>query len=611
MTDSLDTATRRHLDAIYGTAPPYLVDGLAALLATAPAVVPAAVPSADEEPAEETAAGMPTAQTSSPAGPVASPRPNRLWDHRDVVLITYGDQLRDDDHPPIEAQRQFLLSRQLQDLIRCVHFLPFCPSTSDDGFSVADYLAVDPQLGGWDDLARMNESFDLMFDLVLNHSSQRHAWFQRFLDGDPDHAEFYVTADPAEDLRDVVRPRSLPLLTAFETATGTRHVWTTFSADQVDLNYANPKVLLAMIETLVQYARRGARIIRLDAIAFLWKQVGTNCIHLRQTHAVVQLMRHVLDRVVPGTLVLTETNVPHPENLSYFGNGRNEAHMVYQFSLPPLLLDAIHSGRTDVLRDWLDSLELPSDQTTFFNFTASHDGIGLRPVEGLLPPERIAALVEIAGRHGGRVGMRTQADGSQSPYELNITYVDAVADRQQVLPSEHARRFLATQAVMLAMRGMPAIYFHSLVGSSNDQKAVQESGIARRINRHKYTRQELDAALDDGDSLQRLVFDGYRQLLDVRCRLPALDPSVPMEVLRDIPGDGMVGFVRRPQADSESAEAGPLTVLANLSGRPRTVARTWLADDVTEDVLSGETLAPAEAIPMQPFQVRWLQPART
>lgn len=605
MTLSIDSVTHRYLEQIYGTAPPQLVDGLAALLATAPdsaTVGDASAAHSDVASPPERVADP----TSSPAGPVTSAAPTRLWDHRDVVLITYGDQVRDDRHPPIEAQRQFLVDRNLHDLIRCVHFLPFCPSTSDDGFSVADYLAVDPELGDWDDLARMSESFDLMFDLVLNHSSQRHAWFQRFLEGDPDHANFYVTADPAADLRDVVRPRSLPLLTAFETAGGTRHVWTTFSPDQVDLNYANPKVLLAMIETLVQYARRGARIIRLDAIAFLWKQPGTNCIHLPQTHASVKLMRHVLDQVVPGTLVLTETNVPHLENLSYFGNGYDEAHMVYQFSLPPLLLDAIHSGQTEVLRDWLDSLELPSEQTTFFNFTASHDGIGLRPVEGLLPPERIAALVEMAQRHGGEVGMRAQADGSQSPYELNITYVDAVADRQTVSPPEHARRFLATQAVMLAMQGMPAIYFHSLVGSSNDLQAVQQSGIPRRINRHKYTRGELDAALDASDSLQRLVFDGYRKLLQTRRQLPAMDPSVPMEVLRDIPGDGMVGFVRRPLEDARSDDRRPLVVLANLSDRPRHVDRSWLVDEVTEDVLSGDSLATADAIPMRPFQVRWL-----
>jgi sucrose phosphorylase len=306
-----------------------------------------------------------------------------------------------------------------------------------------------------------------------------------------------------------------------------------------------------------------------------------------------------LDLAAPGTLVLTETNVPHHENISYFGNGANEAHMVYQFSLPPLLLDAIHSGDTSILRDWLKTLEPPTDLTTFFNFTASHDGIGVRPLEGIVPEQRVNNLVEIVRRNGGRVSMKANMDGSESPYELNITYLGAVADARSVSPSEHARRFLATQAIMLSMQGMPAIYFHSLVGSANDHKGVLESGQNRRINRHKYERSDLDAKLADAHALQRRVFDGYRRLLQIRAEQKAFHPNAKQQVI-DLPVDGLLGFVRT------AASGEQLAVLANLSDSCRNIDTPTLGSELRYDELAQERVWPDEGIPMRPFQVRWI-----
>ncbi len=561
---NIDSTTAGIIEEIYGCVPELLADGIASLT--------------DDGDASES---------------------SQLWSQSDVVLITYADQVRAEGRTPLQAQLDFLLDHSLDEVIQCVHLLPFCPYTSDDGFSVVDYLAVDPESGTWDDIANLGDSFDLMFDLVLNHASQKHEWFQRYLDGDPEYAEFFIDQDPSADLTAVVRPRSLPLLTEFQSADGVKHIWTTFSADQVDLNYANPRVMLAMLETLVHYARHGARIIRLDAIAFLWKEVGTDCIHLPQTHAAVRLMRRVMDRAVPGTLILTETNVPHAENISYFGSGNDEAHMVYQFSLPPLLLDAIHSGETSVLRDWLKTLKPPTEQTTFFNFTASHDGIGVRPLEGIVPAERVAKLADIVRSHGGRVSTRRNPDGGDSPYELNITYLEAVADSSSVSPAEHARRFLATQAIMLSMQGIPAVYFHSLVGSPNDQAGVEASGQNRRINRHKYQRDELEAVLSDPHSLQRRVFDGYRRLLEVRLAQAAFHPDAKQEVI-ELPGDGLVGLVRTATSGER------LTMLANLSCHPKSIDAAMVDPALRYDELAQERLWKDDLIPMRPFQVRWL-----
>ncbi|MEJ2096688.1 MAG: alpha-amylase family glycosyl hydrolase, partial [Deltaproteobacteria bacterium] len=172
-------------------------------------------------------------------------------------------------------------------------------------------------------------SFKIMMDLVLNHVSAESDWFRRYLRGEKRFEHLALEADPSNDLSRVVRPRAWPLLTEFRKDSGeTVHLWTTFSADQIDLNFQDVNVLALMVEILLLYVEKGAAIIRLDAIAYLWKEVGTSCIHLPQTHEMVKLFRAILDAVSPGTLIITETNVPHAENISYFGTDFDEAQLV-------------------------------------------------------------------------------------------------------------------------------------------------------------------------------------------------------------------------------------------------------------------------------------------
>ncbi|MEX1224278.1 MAG: alpha-amylase family glycosyl hydrolase, partial [Pirellulales bacterium] len=376
-----------------------------------------------------------------------------IWSERDAVLICYGDNIHAPDEPPLATLRTFLTRDGLHELLPVVHLLPFFPYSSDDGFSVIDYRRIDPALGDWADVARLGEKLDLMFDLVLNHCSQHSAYFQGYLAGEEPYERFFIEADPRLDLSQVTRPRSLPLLTSFKTNRGEKFVWTTFSDDQVDLNYADPAVLLEMLDVFLMFLERGARIVRLDAIAYLWKEIGTTCIHLPQTHQVVKLLRDLVDAVAPRCRILTETNVPHHENVSYLGEG-DEAHMIYQFSLAPLLLDACYQEDAQYLTAWLDGLQPLEAGTTYFNFTASHDGVGVRPAEGLLPEERLHALVEEVRARGGRVNTRRRPDGSDAPYELNITYFDALGwppDDAGADESLHVRRFLTSQAIMLAL----------------------------------------------------------------------------------------------------------------------------------------------------------------
>lgn len=488
----------------------------------------------------------------------------RGLNQRDALLITYADQLREPGAAPLQTLADFA-ARHLCDVVSGIHLLPFYPWSSDDGFSVKDYFAVEPAYGTWDDIARFRPRFDLMFDAVFNHLSAQGDWFQRFLRDDPAFRHFFVTVAGDPDLSQVIRPRALPLLTEFPTAAGPKKVWTTFSADQVDLNFRNPAVLLATLEALLLYVRNGARFIRLDAIAFLWKEIGTTCLHRPQTHRVVQLMRAVLDAVAPGVRIITETNVPHADNLSYFGDGTNEAHLVYNFALPPLVLHSMQTGNAAKLTRWAQSLALPSPQVTFFNFLASHDGIGLNPARGILSDAEIDVLVARTLQHGGLISYKHLADGSQIPYEMNINYLDALSNPTVNEPVElAARKFLTAQAILLSLQGVPGIYFHSLFGSRGDRAGADTSGIPRRINREKLQRARLETELADATSLRAAVFAGQRELLRQRCAHPAFSPAAPQQVLEL---DPRVFAVLRQSPDATDR----MLCLHNVSGETAVV----------------------------------------
>jgi sucrose phosphorylase len=519
-------------------------------------------------------------------------RPPELWSERDVVLITYADQIRDERGTPLQALRSFLLDHQLQEALSVVHLLPFFPYSSDDGFSVIDYRQVDPACGTWDDVAALGGNFDLMYDLVLNHCSRRHQWFQDFLARRAPYDGYFIDVPAGADLSQVTRPRSTPLLTPCETAAGLKQVWTTFSDDQMDLNYGNPDVLIEMMDVFLDYVARGARLVRLDAIAYLWKEFGTSCIHLPQTHLVVKLMRDLLEAVAPAVLLLTETNVPHAENVSYFGAG-DEAHMIYQFSLPPLLLEAMLSGDAGPLTAWLRTVQDFAPQTTVLNFTASHDGVGVRPLEGLISPQRLTRLVDAVHARGGHVSTRRRPDGSEAPYELNISYLSALAPEHREDVEVHVRRFLTTQAFMLALKGMPAVYIHSLLGTPNWEAGVAETGRARTINRRKFPRGELEAILSKPESVERKVFDGYQHLLKVRRAQRAFHPDAPQEHI-ETGNPAVAAFVRGDDA------FGPrILVAANFGNAPATVG---VHSNFSHDLISGSS--PTADIP--PFGIIWL-----
>ncbi|MCK7240187.1 sugar phosphorylase [Enterobacter kobei] len=516
------------------------------------------------------------------------------WDEKDVVLITYADQFSAKGEKALPVFTRFY-NEWLARTFSHVHLLPFYPWSSDDGFSVIDYHSVAPETGSWQDVAELKQSASLMFDFVCNHMSAKSEWFANYLAQKPGFDDFFISVDPETDLSAVTRPRALPLLTAFKLHDGSvRHLWTTFSDDQIDLNFASPQVLIAMVDVLLHYLAEGARYIRLDAVGFMWKIPGTSCIHLEQTHCLIQLFRAITDAVAPGTVIITETNVPHKDNISYFGDGENEAQMVYQFSLPPLVLHAVHRQDVKALCQWAGSLALPSTKTTWFNFLASHDGIGLNPLRGILPESEILSLVEKLQQEGALVNWKNNPDGTRSPYEINVTYLDALSS-QDSPDDERIARFILAHAVLLSFPGVPAVYIQSILGSRNDYEGVERLGYNRAINRKKYTAGQVDLELNNKQSIRHKIYSRLSEFIAIRRGERAFHPDA--QAMFESLDEQILKIVR--VADNGER----ITALFNFSHNVHTVYEKALSG---VELLSGQAIDGTE-LTLNPWQVMWIK----
>ncbi len=532
-----------------------------------------------------------------------TPEPHQNnWDETDSILITYGNSIMSDDELPLHTLNRFL-NTHLSDSVNSVHILPFFPFSSDDGFSVMDYLQVNPSLGDWDDIEAIGKDYKLMSDLVLNHMSSRSRWFDNFKKRIDPGKDYFAEADPSDDYSAVVRPRNSALLTTIETADGERHVWCTFSADQVDLNFRNPQVILEFVRIIRRYLNHGVAIFRMDAVPFLWKEAGTSCVHLKQTHEIIKLFRTLIEHYFPQVILICECNVPNRENLTYFGNA-NEAHIIYNFSLPPLLLFTLLSGDCRHLKTWMMSMPPAQAGTTYLNFIASHDGIGLRPLDGLLSETERESLVETMKDFGGKVTMRRAREGHDKPYELNIALFDALKGSMQFGEDEWGyNRFICAHTIMLALEGIPAIYIQSFFGSRNDYKRLEHTGRNRSINRHIWQEKELESILSDRQSTQAHIFNEMRRLLAIRKAQRAFHPNATQFTLHL--GEKVFAFWRQSMNRSQS-----IFCLSNITLEPQTINLSdinLISTNEWRDLISGDSYPDlGSQFTLSPYQTVWL-----
>ncbi len=537
---------------------------------------------------------------------------NERFTEKDIILITYGDLIQGHHRKPLEILADF--TKYLKEAINTLHILPFFPYSSDRGFSVTDFEEVDPRLGTWEDILKLKSSTKLMFDGVFNHISAKSRWFQEFLDGNPRFQNFFTvfstkTAISEEYLSLILRPRTSELLSTFSTLNGTRSVWTTFSRDQIDLNFKNPEVLLKMAQILLLYVRRGADLIRLDAITYLWQELGTTCAHLEQTHTVIKLFRDILDAVAPHVALVSETNVPHEENIQYFGNGHDEAQMVYNFALPPLVLHTFQTGSSTALTKWAMGLDPISDTATYFNILDSHDGIGVLGAKNILTDEEIEMMALRVVEHGGFISFKDNGDGTTSPYELNTTWYSALnRDDCDETMDFKIKRFLASRSIALALMGVPGIYLHGLFGSKNDADAVLDEGETRSISRRTFDRKSLYETLDDPDTSTHKIAYGFGDMIARRTRERAFHPNAAQRILQI--SDAVFALVRTSIDKKEQ-----VLCITNITARNQPVTVNISAQGLNPkfsrlDILSKRSFSTdggVISLNLSPYEVLWLK----
>jgi len=524
-----------------------------------------------------------------------------LWSESDIVTITYGDSIKKENEPPLDTLHHFIINH-FKGVASTIHILPFYPYSSDDGFSVINYSEVNQSLGNWANINKIAEDFSLMADLVINHCSSRSLWFDNYKQGKQPGADYFIEVDPKTDLSEVVRPRTSPLLRETETLNGKRHVWCTFSHDQIDLNFENPKVLLEFVKIIKLYLDNGVSLFRLDAVAFLWKKIGTPCINLIETHEVIRLLRLLIEHNNPNAIVITETNIPNKENLSYFGNA-NEAHLIYNFTLPPLILYTMLSGKSDLLKQWMMSMPPAQNGTSYFNFIATHDGIGLRPVEGILTDETVDEIAELIQQFGGDVSWRAMPDGGHRPYELNISLIDAMKGTFKGEDDYQLNRFICAHAIMMSLEGIPAFYIHSLFATHNDHQKVDLTSNKRSINRHNWDYDELNALLSSPDSIHHQVFTKLKDIIRIRKQQKAFHPNATQFTLHF--DESLFAFWRQSQDRTQS-----IFCIYNVTDETKTVALkdvNLIELDDWCDLISGHKYEdPRENIILAPYEFVWI-----
>lgn len=527
--------------------------------------------------------------------------PEKLWSESDCLLITYGNSIRTPNEKPLHTLKNFL-HKNLQDTFKAVHILPFFPHSSDGGFAVIDYTKVDAELGEWEDVESLAQDFKIMGDLVINHVSSQSGWFKNYLYGKDPGRDYFVEASPHHDLSKVVRPRTSPLLKAVETSEGLKHVWCTFSHDQIDLDFSNPKVLLEFLQIIGMYLDRGIQWIRLDAVAFLWKEIGTACIHLPQTHELVRLLRLLMEYKNAQARLISETNVPNRENLTYFGNS-NEAHLIYNFSFPPLVIHALLSGNGRYLKNWLMSMPPSPVGCAYLNFVASHDGIGLRPAEGLLSETELETFLKALQSFGGQVSSRTDNAGNSKPYEANISLFDAFKGTYKGTDRWQEARLLCSQIIMLSLEGIPAFYIHTLFATPNDLDKLEATQHNRSINRTNWHLSELNELLDDPTTPQHRIFNELKRLIKIRCNEPAFHPNATQFTLHI--QEEVFGFWRQSMDRTQS-----IFCLNNLCDMPQEISLSninLISTDRWKDLISDERVEELHGVlTLAPYQCVWL-----
>ncbi|MDC3088414.1 alpha-amylase family glycosyl hydrolase [Alphaproteobacteria bacterium] len=450
---------------------------------------------------------------------------NEPWSEKTTLLITYADNVKNGLYGKTISDFISFYNKFFSSFIDSIHFLPFFPSSGDGGFSVKNHEDIDPAFGTWDEIKTLSKKANVMTDLVLNHASSEGKWFKNFLLNKNPGKDYFFTINNNYDYSNVIRPRDHDLLKKIKILNDTKNLWCTFSYDQIDLDFRNPEVLLEFITLILKLSSYGIKIFRLDAVAFIWKETGTTCLNLPETHEIIKLLRDIVDQLDKNIIIVTETNLPKEENLSYFGKN-DEAHWIYNFPLPPLIVHTFLFGNSTSLTKW--SMKMPPAQVgnAYLNFIASHDGIGMRPAEGVLSEEEINSMLMRLEKNGSQFSMRKLPSKEEKVYEANISLFNALQYTDEDIEGKFTlERFIASHCIILSIEGVPAFYFNSFFATQNDYKSYLNSKVKRDLNRHKWNYLNLEATLNDENSVENKCYELLKTLISIRKAQPAFHPN--------------------------------------------------------------------------------------
>ena len=515
------------------------------------------------------------------------------------VLICYGDSIFDITQKNSIKVFQNFYQKKLSRFFNTVHFLPFYPSSSDSGFAVKDHYKIDSKIGNWSDISKFAKKNDIMADIVINHASARGLWFRNFLRKKKPGKDYFFTIDSNFNTSKVVRPRDHNLLKRINIFRKAEYLWRTFSPDQIDLNFKNPSVLLRFIKILINLVNHGVTIFRLDAIAYLWKEDKTKCINLKQTHEIVKLFRLICNSLKVQTLIVTETNLPQKENISYLGNN-DEANWIYNFPLPPLLIHAFLFENSLYLNKWSKNLPSLKLGNSYLNFLASHDGIGMRPIEGLLKGKNVNDLLKRLKKNGAKFSFRKIQNKSRKIYEANITIFNALKKTNFDKKGNYFfERYISSHAVMIAFEGVPAIYFNSLFGTSNDEAKYIITGNKRDLNRYRWNKKVILNNLNNNKSKQSIFYKSITKLLNIRKKQKAFHPNAfryNMEV------NSKIFCFKRVSIDKKQT----IVCLTNLSSKYQLVKLNKKFSKWDDLLGSKINYLSSSKLMIKPFQTIWL-----
>ncbi|RLC39240.1 alpha-amylase [Candidatus Falkowbacteria bacterium] len=525
--------------------------------------------------------------------PVLVKKQGPIFTQKDVVLICYADHVQEKGVKNLQTMQKFL-HKYAKGFINKIHFLPFYDcSDIDDGFSVKDYYKIKTSYGDWSNMKKINKDFSFMFDLVCNHASIQGKIARKQLAGAKKYQDYFLIFDKKINTSNVFRPRTHPLLTPVKTSDGAKFAWTTFSHDQIDWNFNNPAVLLEMVKILLFYFSRGAKAIRLDAVAYCWKKSGTACFDLPECHILVQIFREVFRKVAPQAWAIAETVLPHERNIKYLGDGHNESHFVYNFALETLLLHTFLQEDATVATNWLNSISNNfGNETNILNLSVSHDGVHVIPAKGILSNAELMAVAKDSKRKGGKVLYRS-VPGGKEPYELNITYPSAIWG---------IRKYLASQAIQMALKGVPLIYFNNLIGAENWSEGVKKLRLSRAINRQKFNYDELITTLENPNSRQHKIYYGYTKLLKARINEPLFSPLTNQKLLN---------YSKHILTIHRYNKNKHLIALTNVSGKTIKLnlgnLKTVFNKKELKNIINGNKYKLDSNILIKPYEVLWLK----